>query len=62
MATKITTKKISEIAADDLHVLITQTEDDLVSLRRMPAHVLFDKFGVNGLSYTDSKLQLMCGR
>ena len=61
MATKITTKKISEIAADDLHVLITQTEDDLVSLRRMPARVLFDKFGVNGLSYTDSKLQLMCG-
>ena len=61
MATKITTKKISEIAAEDLHVLITQTEDDIVSLRRMPARVLFDKYGVNGLNYTEDQLQLMCG-
>lgn len=60
MATKITTKKISEVPASDLHVLITQTEDDLVSLRRMPPKSLFDKYGVNGLSYIDSKLQLMC--
>ena len=61
MATKITTKKISTVAEDDLHLLITQTEDDMVSLRRLPASVFINKFGVTNLSYSDNKLQLMCG-
>ena len=61
MATKITTKKIAAAAADDCHLLVTQTDGDTVSLRRVPGKALFDKFGITGMKYADSQLQLMSG-
>lgn len=40
---KITEKAVATVPKDDLHVLITQTENGVVSLRRMPLANLIPK-------------------
>lgn len=40
---KITEKAVATVPKEDLHVLITQTENGVVSLRRMPLASLVPK-------------------